>query len=207
MEYDAEMTEHYFTARPKAAHRPAEVVETLRGRRYVFLTDAGVFSRTRIDPGTRLLIRHLPLPAKGFVLDLGCGYGPIGLVAAAESPEAHVVMVDVNERAVELARRNLARNGVHNAEVIAGDGFAAAGDRRFTLVVSNPPVRAGKRVVYAWIDEAFERLEPGGRLMMVARTSQGAKSLARKIAAVFGAVTERAKGGGYRVLEGVWEGE
>lgn len=200
------MTEHYYTAKPRAAHRPGEVVETLRGREYVFLTDAGVFSRGRIDPGTRLLIEHLPLPAEGDVLDVGCGYGPIGLVIAAESPEARVLMVDVNERAVDLARRNLARNGVDNAEVMAGDGVAATGERRFSLIVSNPPIRAGKRVVYPWVDEAHARLVPGGRLLMVIRTSQGAKSLARKFSEVFGNVSERAKGGGYRVLEAVRSG-
>lgn len=200
------MTEHYYTVKPQAAHRPGEVTETLRGRKYVFFTDAGVFSKGRVDLGTRLLIEHLPLPAAGLALDLGCGYGPIGLVIAAESPAAHVIMVDVNERAAELARRNLERNGVRNAEVLAGDGFAAVGSRRFKLIVSNPPIRAGKRVVYPWVDEARERLEPGGRLLMVARTSQGAKTLAKKMADVFGNVTEVAKGSGYRVLASVRTG-
>lgn len=197
------MSEHYFTARPSTARRPEEVVETLRGREYVFLTDAGVFSKGRVDTGTRILIEHLPLPAAGDVLDVGCGYGPIGLVIAAESPEARVLMVDVNERAVELARRNLQRNGVANAEVVVGDGFDAVGAGRFSLIVSNPPIRAGKRVIYPWVDEAYERLEPGGKLLMVARTSQGAKSLARKIADVFGHVAEPGRGSGYRVLEAV----
>ncbi len=197
------MTEHYFTARPRTASRPEETAETLRGRAYVFLTDAGVFSKGRVDKGTRLLIERLPLPAYGDVLDLGCGYGPIGLVIAAESPDARVLMIDVNQRAVELARANLARNGVRNAEAVAGDGFDAAGARRFSLIVSNPPIRAGKRVVYAWVEEAHRRLLPGGRLVMVARTSQGAKSLARKMEEVFGAVRELGKGGGYRVLEAV----
>ncbi|MFO7264882.1 MAG: class I SAM-dependent methyltransferase [Limnochordales bacterium] len=200
------MTEHYYTAKPQAPHRPREVAIELRGRRYVFLTDAGVFSKGRVDPGTRLLIEHLPLPVTGWALDLGCGYGAIGLVIAAESPQAQVLMVDVNERAVELARKNLARNGVRNAQVLVSDGYAAVGDVRFALIASNPPIRAGKRVIYPWVDEAYARLEPGGRLLMVARTSQGAKSLAKKIAEVFGNVTEVAKGSGYRVMEAVRAG-
>lgn len=197
------MSEHYFTAQPSAARRTEEVVETLRGREYVFLTDAGVFSRGRVDKGTRLLIEHLPLPAGGDVLDIGCGYGPIGLVVAAESPDANVLMVDVNERAVELARRNLQRNGVANAQVVVGNGFDVVGDRHFSLIASNPPIRAGKRVIYPWVEAAHERLLPGGKLLMVARTSQGAKSLARKIEEVFGNVGEPGKGSGYRILEGV----
>lgn len=197
------MSEHYFSAQPQAARRPRTVTVALRGREYVFVTDAGVFSRGRVDKGTRLLIEHLPLPAAGPVLDLGCGYGPVGVVVAAESPAARVLMVDVNERAVELARANLRRNGIDNAEAVAGDGFAAAGGRRFSLIASNPPIRAGKRVVYAWVEEARRRLLPGGRLVMVARTSQGAKSLARKMEEVFGNVSELAKGSGYRVLQAV----
>jgi len=199
------MSEHYFSAQPQAARRPRTVTVALRGREYVFVTDAGVFSRGRVDKGTRLLIEHLPLPAAGPVLDLGCGYGPVGVVVAAESPAARVLMVDVNERAVALARENLARNGIGNASAVVGDGFGPAAGRKFSLIVSNPPIRAGKRVVYRWVEEAYRHLEPGGRLLMVARTSQGARSLAQHMAAVFGNVREVAKGGGYRVLEAVRE--
>lgn len=197
------MGEHYFTRRPGAAHRPLEVREQLRGRMYVFVTDAAVFSRRRLDPGTRLLIEHLPLPAEGSALDLGCGYGPVGIVMAAESPESRVWLVDINERAVELARRNLTLNGIGNGEAVQGDGFAPVAGMRFSLIASNPPIRAGKRVVYAWVEQAFDHLETGGQLLMVARTSQGARTLARHMAAVFGAVQEVAKGSGYRVLQAV----
>jgi len=200
------VSEHYYTRRPAAAHRPREVREELRGRSYVFATDAAVFSRRRLDPGTRLLIEHLPLPATGQALDLGCGYGPVGIVIAAESPGARVWLVDVNERAVELARRNLSLNGIVNAEVRQGDGFDPVAGMTFTLIASNPPIRAGKRVVYAWVEEAHRRLEPRGRLLMVARTSQGARTLARHMAAVFGGCREVAKGGGYRVLEAIRDG-
>lgn len=197
------MTEHYFTAAPRTARRPKQISATLHGRPFSFTTDAGVFSRDRIDRGTRLLIKHLPLPVVGKALDLGCGYGPVGIVIAALSPEARVFLVDVNERAVALAQRNVADNGIRNADVRLGDGFAAVDDVRFDLIASNPPIRAGKSVIYAWVDEAYERLEPGGRFMLVARTSQGVKSLARKTAAVFGHVAEAGKGGGFRVIEAV----
>ena len=197
------MSEHYFTERPRAEHRPLEIREYVWGRPFVFATDAAVFSRRRLDPGTRLLIEHLPLPVAGNALDLGCGYGPVGIVIAALSPDARVWMVDINERAVELARRNAAANSVANVEVRNGDGFAPVEGVVFRLIASNPPIRAGKRVVYAWVEQAHAHLEPGGRLMMVARTSQGARTLARHMEAVFGHVREVAKGSGYRVIEAV----
>ncbi|OUM99303.1 MAG: hypothetical protein BAA04_04065 [Firmicutes bacterium ZCTH02-B6] len=197
------MPEHYFTERPRAEHRPLEIRENLFGRPFMFVTDAAVFSRRRLDPGTRLLIEHLPLPVTGNALDLGCGYGPVGIVIASLSPEARVWMVDINERAVELAKRNAAANRVANVEVRQGDGFTPVVGIAFSLIASNPPIRAGKRVVYAWVEQAYAHLEPGGRLVMVARTSQGARTLARHMEAVFGNVREIAKGSGYRVIQAV----
>lgn len=194
------VAEHYFTPRPDAPTRPREVTDTLRGIRFTFATDAAVFSRGKVDKGTRLLIDQLPVPVVGKALDLGCGYGPIGLTVAACSPDAHVLLVDINERAVSLAARNAKRNGITNVTVRAGDGFAAAGDDRFALIASNPPIRAGKRVIYPWVEQAYEHLLPGGLLMVVARTNQGAQSLARKVQDVFGHCEEAAKGAGYRVL-------
>lgn len=194
------VSEHYFTPQPGAASRPKKITDTLRGVDFTFATDAAVFSKDKVDKGTRLLIEQLPLPAAGDVLDLGCGYGPVGLAAAACSPHVHVLLVDVNERAVRLAAANAHRNGLTNVTVRAGDGFAAVGAERFELIASNPPIRAGKGVIYPWVEQAYEHLLPGGQLLLVARTNQGAKSLARKVADVFGRCDEAAKGAGYRVL-------
>lgn len=196
------MAEHYYTSRPQAASRPLEAKATLRGVEFTFITDAAVFSRGKVDRGTRLLIDHLPLPASGDALDLGCGYGPVGLVIARLSPAARVWLVDVNERAATLAKANARRNGIDNVEVLSGDGFAPVSDKQFSLIASNPPIRAGKAVIYPWVEQAAERLTPGGRLFLVARTSQGAKSLGRKIEEVFGTCEEVGKGAGYRVLAG-----
>src|SRR5690625_4947250 len=104
------MTEHYYTPRPTAPSRPGEVTASLRGLSLSFTTDAAVFSKGKVDKGTRLLIERLPLPVVDDALDLGCGYGPVGLVVAALSPEARVWLVDVNERAVALAATNARRN-------------------------------------------------------------------------------------------------
>lgn len=195
------MTDHYFTAKPGAEHQPLEFTAELRGRTYRFQTDAGVFSRAEVDPGTRLLIDCLELAPGDVVLDLGCGYGPIGMVAAElVGPTGQVYMVDVNERAVELARRNLAANGIKNAQVFASDGLAALTGLTFDWVLSNPPIRAGKKVVYPLLAEAYSALRPGGCLLVVIRTKQGAKSLQAYLAELAGECTTVERKGGFRVL-------
>lgn len=193
------MSEHYFTHQPQSARRERTWEERIRGRRYVFTTDAGVFSREGIDRGSRLLIESVPFSPHGPICDLGCGYGPIGIVAAVESPGARVHLTDVNERAVELARRNIAANGAWNARAWCGDGLAAVPEPLFAQILTNPPLRAGKEVVHGLLVEAAARLAPGGELWLVVRTQQGAKSLRRFLETLFAAVNEATKGGGYRL--------
>lgn len=176
----------------------------LRGVELVLTTDAGVFSRGRVDPGTRLLIEAMRLPEAGPILDLGCGYGPIGLTAAKLRPDLEVHLVDVNERAVALARRNAAANGIRNVRIVQGDGFAPfPPEMRFAAIYTNPPYRAGKAAVYAMAQQAHERLLPGAFFACVGRTKQGVKSLARHLETLFAEVREVEKGGGYRVLEAI----
>jgi 16S rRNA (guanine1207-N2)-methyltransferase len=177
----------------------------IRGRRLSFVTDAGVFARGKLDRGTRLLIDAVDVPEGSDVLDLGCGYGPIGIAVAVMCPTCRVYMTDVNERACELAHRNALRNGVPNVQVRRGPGFQPVAGMKFDLVLSNPPIRTGKQVLFGIIEEATKHLKPGGRLVLVARTRQGAKTLLRKLAEVFPTAREVEKGGGYRVMEGAVE--
>ncbi len=193
------MTDHYFSARPVAPSRPRELQARLRGRHWTFLADRGVFAAEGVDAGTRLLIETMEIHASDDVLDLGCGYGPVGVVAAALAHQGHAVLVDINERAVELARENVRRAGLRNADVLLGDGTAPVRDKRFDVIATNPPIRAGKVIVRRLVDEAWAHLRDGGRFFFVVRTAQGAKTLAREVATVFGAVTEIARASGYRV--------
>ncbi len=195
--------DHYFTARPTASSRPRELHARLRGRRWTFLTDRGVFARAAVDAGTRLLIETMVIRPTDDVLDLGCGYGPVGMVAATLAHQGHIVLVDINERAIDLARENIRRYGLANAEVLQGDGCAPVGNRQFDAVLTNPPIRAGKATVRRFVREAWAHLRSGGRFLFVARTGQGAKSLARDVAAVFGEVRELDRAGGYRVYEAI----
>jgi 16S rRNA (guanine1207-N2)-methyltransferase len=195
------MSDHYYSAKPTCGHSFSEFEIDLRGIRLKLATDAGVFSKNRLDSGTKLLIKALPLnPDIHTILDLGCGYGPIGLTIAKLLPEATVYMSDINERAVDLAIKNAAQNGIQNVIIKAGEGLCPFPGQRFDLIVTNPPIRAGKQVIYPLIDEAYQVLHTKGWLAAVIMTKQGAKSLEKKLAEVFGNVCEWEKESGYRVV-------
>lgn len=195
--------EHYSTRAPRSRPRPRVLRVTLRGRPWVFQVAAGVFAHHRLDAGTRLLIETMRIGERDLVLDLGCGYGPIGLVAAALAGGGQAYLIDTNRRAAALALANAAGNGLRNARVIVGDGAGAIKDSSMDVVVTNPPIRAGRRVVMAFIAGAWRALRPGGRLYFVIRTDQGAKTVARLVEDRFGGVEKVRTSAGYRVYGAV----
>lgn len=197
------MAEQYFEKRPESAHRPAEIPVAIRGHRFVFRTDAGVFSRGKLDRGTELLLEALVIGPGEKIMDLGCGYGAIGIVAARLSPTSAVVLTDVNERAVALARANLAANEIENAEIRLGPLYEPVEDMRFDHIVSNPPIRAGRGIVDRIVSEAPAHLLSGGKLWLVARTRQGADALRSRMAHAFGSAEIVKRGSGFKVLRSV----
>ncbi len=194
------MGEHYSTRRPTSAHRPASFSVQVRGLRLRLRTDAGVFSRGGLDRGTELLLEALEVGPCELVLDLGCGYGILGIAAAKLSEGGHVVLTDLNERATGLAKANLRANGVENAEVRVGDLYAPVHDLAFDHILCNPPLRAGRAVVDRIVAEAPAHLLDGGRLWLVARTRQGADALRDRMARAFGNAEIVRRGSGYKVL-------
>lgn len=143
---------------------------TLGERRFRFQTTWGLFSPRDIDAGSRLLIKHLAVAADDDCLDIGCGYGPIGLHLAASAPDGHTWMVDKDFVAVDYAAANARRNGLHNCTALLSNGFGAVADRRFDLVVSNLPAKTGKELLYLLLDDARRQLRPGGRIAVVTIT-------------------------------------
>jgi len=194
--------EHYFSAAPKCDDRFGIVKTTLRRRRFEFLTSSSVFSKKRVDLGTRVLIEAMVLPEKGSVLDIGCGYGAVGITAAAMNPKLRVLMTDVNMRAVRLARQNLQANRVVNAQVRYGHLYEPVEDLCFDCVLSNPPVSAGMDTVKAIIVGAPAVMDAGGSFQMVIRSKIGSKILPEVFHATFGNCEVLARESGYRVLLG-----
>ncbi|NWF86816.1 class I SAM-dependent methyltransferase [Candidatus Bathyarchaeota archaeon] len=191
---------HYFVVHPKSKMQLGTIHTYLCGRSFKFLTASGVFSKTRIDLGTRLLVESMVLPKKGCVLDVGCGYGAVGIVAAALNPSLHVVMVDVNERAVWLAKENIEINCVGNVEVKRGYLYEPVRDLVFNCVLSNPPVSAGMKTVKAIVYEAPKHMVSKATLQMVLRSKIAGKRLQSIFEEAFGNFDVLARESGYRVL-------
>jgi 16S rRNA (guanine1207-N2)-methyltransferase len=192
--------EHYFAEFPKSKAKFGLIRTSLRGRSFEFLTASSVFSKKRVDLGTRLLIEAIVLPATGWVLDVGCGYGAVGIAAAAFNPRLRVIMTDVNTRAVHLAKHNIERNKVTNAEVRCGYLYEPVEELTFNCVLSNPPVSAGMETVKAIIAQAPKVMASKATFQMVVRSKIGGKTLPSTFNETFGNSAVLARESGYRVL-------
>ena len=190
--------EMYYTREPSSASSPAPCAFQYRGHALRFMTDAGVFSKGELDEGTRLLLSALPA-LRGDVLDLGSGWGAIGVSIARANPDARVTMADVNLRALGLCRDNAERNGV-TCECIESDGMSALAGRVFDAVVTNPPIRAGKQVIYRMFADAARSLRTGGALYLVIRKQQGAPSALKFLKTLYRKAEVIARDGGYWII-------
>lgn len=189
---------HYFTPDPSdVASRPKRFSFRIGEATYAMESDAGVFSKQGLDFGSRLLIESTVLPTGSKVLDLGCGYGVIGIVLAKRD-NVEATLVDVNRRALELARKNAKGCGVA-VRLIESDGFANV-DGAFDHIVTNPPIRAGKKVVYAWFEQAKDHLVQNGTFSLVIRKDQGAPSAQKALEGMYARVEIVAKKSGYFVF-------
>lgn len=194
------MSDHYYSRNPDSTRDLREIRAQIHGRMFTFTTDSSVFAKRAVDYGTLTLIERLPLPLDGTVLDVGCGYGPIGLTVASLSPNANVTMVDVNRRALDLCRLNAKRNGVGVVEIVESDGLSELIGRQFDWVITNPPIRAGKRVVYRIFEEAHDHLRPNGEFWLVIQKKQGAPSAITKLQTLFSQVEIVARDKGYNII-------
>ena len=193
------MNDQYYTADPSSESRPVPCAFPYRGHGLSFMTDAGVFSKGELDAGSRLLLDALP-PLQGDVLDIGCGWGAIGIAVAKANKQARVTMLDVNRRALGLCQANCLRNGV-TAEILESDGMAAVLDRKFDAIITNPPIRAGKQVIYKMFAEAAASLNAEGALYLVIRKQQGAESCVKYLKTLFNEVEKLDKSAGFWVLK------
>ena len=191
------MTEHYFSQQPQSKSSPKTWNYQLRDKSYTFTSDIGVFSKNEVDFGSRLLIESFVEPhISGEFLDLGCGYGPIGIAIAGSYPDRKIYMTDVNERALKLAQKNANQNHIQNVTLIQSDRFSDLGNQQFAAILTNPPIRAGKKVVHAIFEESYQALHRSGELWVVIQKKQGAPSAKKKLIEQFDKVEviERRKG-------------
>ena len=198
------MTEHYYSRKPNAESNPVKWESELKGNSFRFKTDRGVFSKKEVDYGSRLIIETFDAgQGARLFLDVGCGYGPIGLSLAKAYPDATVHMVDVNERAIALAKENAEGNNIGNVEVYESDRLLGVEEKRFNAILTNPPIRAGKKVVHEILEQSFHHLVEGGELWVVIQKKQGAPSAMEKMNEVYGQVEIAAKSKGYFILKTV----
>lgn len=190
--------DHYYTSAPASAHREATVDVEYRGHKLRFQTDSGVFSRTELDRGTEVLLDTLDT-VSGSVLDMGCGWGVIGVAVGRCWPDTRITMADINQRACGLSAENAKRNGVQ-AEVLESDGYAKVLGRAFDLILQNPPIRAGKAVIYRMFADASKCLNAGGELRLVIRKQQGAPSAITYLRTLFESVETIEKKSGFWII-------
>ncbi len=196
---------HYYDENPDVKSDEKHITYECYQQSIDLITDNGVFSRDRVDYGSDLLIQTFinnnpPGPSKT-IADVGCGYGPIGLMIAKVSPHHHITMLDVNRRALELAKKNKKRNHIENADILESDGMTQVEDNQFDFVLTNPPIRAGKDVVYRIFEEAYQKLKVSGELFVVIQKKQGMPSAKKKMDELFNNVEVVNKSKGYYILK------
>ncbi len=199
------VSEHYFTESPSSEAKTRELRLELAGREVTVETVSGTFSPTRLDLGTAVLLRHLPEPPTGDVLDLGCGWGPIALHTALEAKDAEVALrvwaLDVNSRSLETTAANARRLGLDSIAPVTAEQIPA--DLQFSAIRSNPPIRIGKAALHELLETWLPRLAPGGRADLVVSKNLGADSLQKWIAQMLGdgfTIERTGSSKGFRVL-------
>ena len=192
------MPEYYYTSAPTSEHEERSFRAVFAGRVLAFDTDAGVFSKQHVDPGSELLCKALPDDLAGDVLDMGCGWGAMTVMTLARFPKVNVTMADVNERALALAVSNVEKNRMQ-AKAVLSDGFEKI-EGEFDAVMTNPPIRAGKAVIYKMFEDAKAHLREGGRLILVIRKQQGAPSALKFLKELYAKAEVIERDGGYWII-------
>ena len=196
---------HYFSEKPEIKSEKRIIKYTIQNKKFEFITDNGVFSKSKVDFGTDLLLneflkKNRNLKSEGIkILDIGCGYGVVSVILKSFYPEASVTLSDVNERALELSEENLKKYNINGYEIIKSNTFEKI-EGKFDMILSNPPIRAGKDTIFKIYTEAYEHLNKDGEFYCVIQTKHGAKSTQKKLVEIFGNCDTVTIDGGYRIF-------
>ena len=188
---------HYFDEKQNSELNLSKFEAILRGKRFGFFSGSGIFSKDKVDRGTRILAENMIIHPDDAVLDIGCGIGILGITAAGITKNK-VIMCDINKRAVDLAEKNIKLNNALNAEVLQGNLYEPINEK-FDVIVSNPPMKAGCNICFGIIEKAKKFLSEGGSLQIVAMHNKGGRRLSEKMKEVFGNVEAVVKESGFRV--------
>ncbi len=194
---------HYYQYDPKLKSNKKLVTYTFKEELVKLNSDNGVFSKERVDFGTNVLLSSLDdkyLTDVKTILDVGCGYGIIGVSLSKKYNDKKVTMIDVNPKCIELVKENIKLNDLKNADCFLSDLYSEVSDK-FDMIISNPPIRAGKEVVFGVVVDGYNHLNKGGIIVLVIQKKQGAPSLKEKMQEVFGNCDVIAKDKGYFILK------
>lgn len=201
------MTKQYFMNQPEVQHQERHVIYEYDGVRFNLETDNGVFSKTQVDYGSKVLVEAILTDVIEdnivHIIELGSGYGPISLMLAKHFSHAQVVGIEVNQRAVQLSQKNAESHHVMNVSFIEGDAMEWQERENVDIVVTNPPIRAGKSVIQAFVNNAHRLLKVTGILYVVIQKKQGAPSMVKHMEALFGNVEKLTQDKGYWILKSV----
>ena len=196
---------HYFSEKPEIKSEKKRIKYTIQNKKFEFITDNGVFSKSKVDFGTDLLLNEFLKRNKSLesekikILDIGCGYGVVSVILKSFYPEISITLSDVNERALELSEENLKKYGINDYHIIKSDAFEKITEK-FDVILSNPPIRAGKDIIFKIYSEAYEHLNENGEFYCVIQTKHGAKSTQKKLVEIFGNCDTVTIDGGYRIF-------
>ena len=196
---------HYFSEKPEIKSEKKRIKYTIQNKKFEFITDNGVFSKSKVDFGTDLMLNEFLKKNRGLevekikILDIGCGYGVVSVILKSFYPEISITLSDVNERALELSEENLKKYGISDYHIIKSSAFEKITEK-FDVILSNPPIRAGKDIIFKIYSEAYEHLNENGEFYCVIQTKHGAKSTQKKLMEIFGNCDTVTIDGGYRIF-------
>lgn len=192
--------EHYYSSNPTSESNEKLITYEIRNQKINLITDNGVFSKAHVDFATSFMLNTIYDEVRGSVLDLGCGYGVIGICVAGNENVKKITMCDINQRALSLAQRNAEKNGVKAFEIIASNGFENINEK-YDTIITNPPIRAGKSIIYKMYQESKEHLNHNGAFYLVINKKHGAPSTIQFLKEIFGNVEVLDKKAGFHVIK------
>jgi 16S rRNA (guanine1207-N2)-methyltransferase len=196
------MSSHYYSEKPVSTGKTTVILTHQLGNRLSFKSQSGVFGWRKVDKGSELLLNNAEIPEKGLILDLGCGYGFLGVALAKAYPEVHFILTDINELAVKLTRENCKTNAVlKNTVVKQGHLYDPVSDLMFDSIIVNPPLMAGKRIITELVTASKEHLNREGTLQVVVPKKKGLKSMQNLLVEIYGSYKVLAKGSGFWALQ------